>query len=237
MPIVGAFASCSADALRGSAVVVLSSVIYLGQSPGDAAGSTSESVTIDLGVAAAGDKIVLVLLTANWAGANDTPSSVDIGGNSASAAVTPGASISEVAAIYYFDDTSGVVGGSTIITFTWASAEQPQMVAAYRLKNVVTGAATTQVAQNTTGTLNTLSLNAAADAIVIAGSIGRRTGDDSGTWVGVTEDNDTTGQAGDYQCSTGCARASSTETPRTVTCTWSASQTRLVGVAATWNSL
>ena len=215
----------------------ISSVTYLGQSTGDSVGSTSENVSIDLGTAHAGDKIVVVILHINFSGANNLVSTITIGGNAASAAITPVQSSSETASIYYFDDTSGVIGGSTTIAATFASAESLQMVAAYRLANVVTGVATTQVTQNTTGTLNTLSLNAAANAIVIAGSQGRRTADDSATWVGVTKNNETTGDLGDYQCSTGSARASSTETPRAVTCTWSASQTRLVGVAATWNSL
>ena len=215
-----------------------SSVTYLGQSPGDSVGGTSEDVTIDLGTAHAADKIVVVITQANWAGSNSVPSSVTIDGQTGVSAITPIRSASETGSIWYFDDASGVVGGSSTINMTFADAEQPQIVAAYRLVNVVTGGPTTNNTHTaSSSTTSTLSLNVTANAILIAGSQGRRTGDDDPTWNGANEDNDTAGVAGEYQCSTASLRASSTETPRTLTCVWSASQTRLVGVAATWNSL
>lgn len=212
-----------------------SSVTFLGYSKGDGSGSTAESVTIDLGTAHAGDKIVVVLLHANWAGANSTVATATIDGQTGVSALTQIQSASETGSMWYFDDTSGVVGGLSSIDFTFATAELISICAAYRLVGVVTGAPTTTATESTTGTTSTLSLNVAASAIVIGGSTGRSASDDTMTWTGLTEDNEDYETVGGYNVSTGSAKAVATETPRAVTGVWGASQTRVVGVAASWN--
>jgi hypothetical protein len=216
---------------------VATSVTYLGQAVGDGTGSTSESVTIDFGTGVAGSKIVVVLLQANWAGANNAPSTVTIDGQSASSAGTGAATGSERAHIYYFDDTAGDVSGSSTVNITWADAESIEVISAYRLTGVVTGAATNTATDNTTTATVTLSLNVNA-GVLIAGSIERLTGDATNTWTGATEDMENTGSTGDYQCSTASQLLTATESPRTVTNVWGTapSPARHCGMSAVWNA-
>lgn len=223
-------------AAAGAQVDTDSSVTFLGLVNGDTTGSTAESVTINLGTANAGDTIVLIIFHANWSGGHAAISTVKFDGTTSAVdtgitALSSGFSETE---LFYYDDTSGAIGGSTSIDVTWSTAQSLVAVAAFRLKNVVTGGPTTN--DTATGAENhAFSLNAAADSVTVAMSNQRSNTDEAATWTDINKDSEVNFN-NDYNSSCASQRNEATTNPDTFDCEWSnTSGIRGNGLAATWN--
>lgn len=174
---------------------------------------------------AASDRLVVVVITTN----NGNVSGVTIGGVSATAAVTM-ANGDENVCIYYLEVASGTTANIVVST----SSALCCSLAPYRLTGL---ASSTPVSTNSASSLSasggTISANVNAEAgdVVIAGSI-MNAGSVAASWVGVTEQYDESYGSSEYT-SGGFAIAGSTETPRSVNVTPSASAKRAIA-AAVW---
>ena len=211
-----------------------SSVTFLDEGAGDGTGSTAESVTLDLGTATAGDKIVIIITAFRWAGTASTASTVQFDGTTSLTDSNVVASNAfENIEIWYYDDSGGSIGGSTSIDVTWANAMAISSLSAYRLRDVFTGGPETSASDASTDP-PALSVNVAQNAIIVAGAYQRDNDDNTIAWTGPTADFDD--HDGSYNSSSASLKEPTGATPKTIEPQWSTAGVRSpLGVSATWN--
>lgn len=213
-----------------------STVTFVGKGQFDGTGSTSETVTIGVGTANAGDTLaVAVTPNGNHSGANSALSGVTIDGET----MVDGLSVNnafEYLELWYFDDTSGDVGGSVDLVFSAATAQSPVNVGVWRMTNVATGGPSDS-ATSTTET-SSLDCDTSVGSIIVAAASLRTNSDAAGSWSDLTED-DEDHVSGNYSASWASERATSAETPRTITSpTWTGEDgpsVRYLNLAAVWD--
>ena len=199
---------------------------------------STHTVTLDLGTAVAGSKIVVLAAHANWTGSNVAITTMDFDGTTSlvDTGVSESSSGHGFVEGWYYDDTGGIIGGSTDINTDTTSKQQMHTIVAYRLTGAVTGGPTTS--DTTTGaTTHTFSLNTTTNSLLLGISSQRSNTDYSATWSGVTslaKDFENV-ISGDYNNTTAGILVASGETPAAPVCTWSSAGIRGRALMMTWD--
>ena len=211
------------------------SLAYLGTTTGDGTGSTSEAVTFDFTTGVAGSKITVVIMHSNHTAGYDPMLTCTIDGQTGVKAVEVSVGSQEGVEIWYFDDSSGLVAGSSTVTCTFATAQAIQGAYAYRTTGLVSGAPTVTNTDVSSSTVATLNVNTTIDSITIGGIIQRNSSDSTVAWVGLTEDDEGY-VSGNHNHSAASLLAASASTPLTITSTLTAGNRNVAGVSAGWDA-